>query len=286
MSDYLGIVMPITNMAGAGGSVGLAEAHAQTPDGYTILGTSVSAIVNTRVLGLVDTDFREWHSWLASFAPNIVAVRADSPYETIEDLVEAMKANPGRITASSAGPGSSGHLGAIVFADAVDAEFLHVPYEGGAPAIIAAIAGEVDFVAQLSSEKIDYIRSGDLRALVSTADVDMVVTDVNGNDIVIPSLMNIAPHVSNILPFGGVFGIFVHEDVPEPVLQQIDAAFEFAIESDSMAEFMEEKAALKFNMGRAEALDYNFKQASAKNWMLYDSGAAFVSPEEFGIPRP
>ncbi|MCL2616751.1 MAG: tripartite tricarboxylate transporter substrate binding protein [Defluviitaleaceae bacterium] len=285
MADHWGIVMPITNMGGAGGSVGLAEAHAQTPDGYTILGTSVSALVNTQILGLVDVDFREWHAWLATFAPNIVAVRADSPFQTLDDLIEAMRANPGQITASSAGPGSSGHLGAIVFADGADVTFLHVPYEGGAPAIIAAMAGEVDFVAQLSSEKIEYIRSGDLRALASTADVDMTVTDIDGNEILIPSILNYAPGLSNITPFGGVFGIMVNENVPEPVLDQIEEAFHAAMATDSMANFMEDRASLSFNLGREASAEYIFQSAMIINWMMYDIGAAFVSPEDFGIPR-
>ncbi|MCL2851500.1 MAG: tripartite tricarboxylate transporter substrate binding protein [Defluviitaleaceae bacterium] len=286
MANFWGITMPITNMAGAGGSVGLAEVHNQTPDGYTILGTSAAALANAQVLGLVDVSYREWHGWAATFSPNVVVVRADSPFQTIDDLVDAMTANPGSITGASAGPGSSGHLGAVVFAEGVGAEFLHIPYEGGAAAIIGTLAGEVDFNAQLSSEMIDYLRSGDLRGLAALTEEDLVITGGIDGDVIIPSILNYAPGMTNVVPFGGVFGLYVHEDTHPDVLASIDEAYQFALTTDSMAAYIQERGLVLFGFDREQTAAYLETTASIVNWTLYDIGSAHVSPEYLGIPRP
>lgn len=164
------------------------------------------AFTNSQVMGLVDTSYKKWVVWDAAFSPNVIAVKKDSPYKTIEDLIAAMKENPGKITASSAGVGTGGHIGASVFAQGVGAEFTHIPYEGGNPAIIAALSGEVDFTAQLSMEMIDMIRSGDLIGLACLSDEDLVIDGPSGK-ITIPSIKSVAPEMEEILPLGESFGI-------------------------------------------------------------------------------
>lgn len=286
MGGELGVQMPVANMPGASGSVGKIDVHGGSRDGYRILGSSMTSVTTAQVMGFSTISYREWHAWNAAFSPSVVAVRSDSEFNTIEELIAAMVANPGGITASSAGVGSSGHIGAIVFADAVGASFNHIPYDGGNPAIIAALGGEVDFTAQLSSEMIDFIRSGDMRPLASLSPEPLEIVDNNGNTIVVPSLASIAPQVSGILPIGASFGLFVPNDMPENIVNTLNEAYLTAVASPSFVNFVEQQGMVVVGMTMAESAAYLSRNASVVSWILYDVGAAPNSPDTFGIARP
>jgi len=286
MGNDLGVQMPVSNMPGASGSVGMIDVYDSARDGYKILGSSMTSVTTAQVMGFAEIGFGQWHAWNAAFAPSVVAVRSESPFLTIEDLVEELLANPGGVTASSAGVGSSGHIGAIAFTEAVGATFNHIPYEGGNPAIIAALGGEVDFTAQLSSEMIDFIRSGDMRPLASLSPEDMEVVDNDGNTIVIPSLARVAPDIADILPIGASFGLFVPQDMPDEIVQTLNGAYENAIATENFRNFVDEQGMVFVGMSMAESAAYLKRNASVVSWILYDVGAAPNSPDQFNIPRP
>ena len=112
----------------------------------------------------------------AYYVPCLIAVRKDSPYKTFNDLYQALKNNPANtIKNSIAGIGSSGYNAVMVLSatDATMGKGLNTPYAGGADAIKALLAGEVDFTSQLSNEMIDLLRSGDLRALCALTAEDL-----------------------------------------------------------------------------------------------------------------
>jgi len=286
MGGILNVTMPVSNMPGASGSVGMIDVYGGQRDGYRLLGSSMTSVTTAQVMGFSEISFREWYAWNAAFAPSVVAVRADSPYQTIEELIAALHADPGGISASSAGVGSSGHIGAIAFTDAIGATFNHIPYEGGNPAIIAALGGEVDFTAQLSNEMIDFIRSGDMRPLAALSPDDMVVVGNDGNQIVIPSLARYAPGVASILPIGASFGLFVPRDMPADIVNGFDAAYTTAVASASFRDFVESQGMVHVGMTRAESAAYLERNASVVSWILFDVGAAPNSPADFGIARP
>jgi tripartite-type tricarboxylate transporter receptor subunit TctC len=85
------------------------------------------------------------------YTPNVIAVKPDSPYKTVEDLVAAMKARPGAVTIATAGVGSSGYFFIEQLKVAAGVTYRHVPYAGGAPAVMAVVSGETEMVPQLSS---------------------------------------------------------------------------------------------------------------------------------------
>lgn len=286
MGAELGIQMPVSNMPGASGSVGMLDVYEGTRDGYRLLGSSMTSVTTAQVMGFAEIGFENWHAWNAAFAPSVVAVRSDSDIHTIQDLIDAMHANPGGVSVSSSGVGSSGHLGAIVFADAVGATFSHIPYDGGNAAIIAALGGEVDFTAQLSSEMIDFIRSGDMRPLASLSPGDLIITANDGSTIVVPSLATVAPDVASMLPIGGSFGIFLPSDISDDILNTINEAYQTAVASDNFRNFVEQSGMVWLGSGLAETRAYLERNASIVSWVLYDVGAAPNSPLDFGIQRP
>lgn len=162
----------VVNRTGAGGAIGMAAVAKSAPDGYTILmGLSSISIfpVSDRING--KTPAYE----LADFAPialvtadpTVLVVRADSPYKTVKDFVEAAKANPGKINYSSSGVYGTLHVAMEIFAGAAGIKLFHVPYQGGGPAVTALLGGQVDALASGPAAAVGQIKAGKMRALAS-----------------------------------------------------------------------------------------------------------------------
>ena len=162
----------LINRPGAGGAVGMASVAKGPPDGYTILmGLSSISIfpVSDRING------KEPPYELKDFAPialvtadpTVLVVRADGPYKTVKDFVEAAKAQPGKINYSSSGVYGTLHVAMEMFANAAGIKLFHIPYQGGGPAVTALLAGQVEASAQGPAAAIGHIRAGKMRALAS-----------------------------------------------------------------------------------------------------------------------
>ena len=284
MHRELGVNMPVINMGGAGGSIGMNDVFTAPRNGYRILGTSMASLVSVGVMDLAPIRFNQWYAWNAAFTPSTIVVRRDSPFQTIDDLIAAMRA--GTVTMGSAGPGSSGHIGGVVFAGGAGVSFTHIPYEGGSPAIIATLGGEVDFNAQLLSELIDHIRSGDLRALASLAAEDITVVGAGGQNIVIPSIRHTLPNLAGMLPVGGSFGIMVPRDTPREIVDILSSAYAVAVRSAAFRDFAAERGKIVLGYTTEQTDAYLSTASRVIAWTLADAGLAVVSPTALGIPRP
>jgi len=160
----------IVNRTGAGGALGMREVAKATPDGYTILmGLSSISIfpVSERVNGKQPAyelkDFAPIA--LVTADPTVLVVRADSPYKSVKEFVEAAKAKPGKINYSSSGVYGTLHVAMEMFANAAGVQLFHVPYGGGGPAITALLGGQVEASAQGPAAAIGQIKAGKMRAL-------------------------------------------------------------------------------------------------------------------------
>ncbi len=187
----LGQTIVVENRAGASGMLGLRALATARPDGYTIGQVPIS-VTRFSQLGTVPVDPLKDLTYIARTSGQTfgVAVRAESPYKTLKDLVAAAKAAPGKITYASAGIGGATHVGMEEFAAAAGVQFNHIPYKGGAPALQDTLGGQVDALAD-SSSWAPHVKSGKLRLLATwgakrTADFPEVPTlrDV-GYDVVV-----------------------------------------------------------------------------------------------------
>jgi tripartite-type tricarboxylate transporter receptor subunit TctC len=165
----------VMNRTGAGGAVGMAAAAKAAPDGYTILMalSSISVFpVSDRINGKTPayemSDFAPIA--LVTADPTVLVVRADGPYKTAKDLVEAAKAQPGKINYSSAGVYSTLHVAMEIFAQAAGIELFHIPYQGGGPAVTALLGGQVEALASGPAAAVGQIRAGKMRALAGWGD--------------------------------------------------------------------------------------------------------------------
>jgi tripartite-type tricarboxylate transporter receptor subunit TctC len=162
----------VVNRTGAGGAVGMGAVAKSSPDGYTILMglSSISVFpVSDRINGKTPTyEMREFAPIaLVTADPTVLVVRADGPYKTLKDFIDAAKKNPGKINYSSAGVYSTLHVAMEIFANAADIKLFHVPYQGGGPAVTALLGGQVEALASGPSAAIGQIKAGKMRALAA-----------------------------------------------------------------------------------------------------------------------
>jgi tripartite-type tricarboxylate transporter receptor subunit TctC len=148
LQQRLGQPFVIENRGGGGGNIGAEAAYASEPDGYTLLATQPAPITSNIALYKklnFDPAALEPVAVMSKF-PNVLLVRQDFPAKTVEEFIAYVKANPGKVTYASQGPGTTSHLTSELFAKVTGTKMLHVPYRGTGPALNDLVAGHVDFI--------------------------------------------------------------------------------------------------------------------------------------------
>jgi tripartite-type tricarboxylate transporter receptor subunit TctC len=163
----------VDNKPGAGGAIGAVAAKNAKPDGYTFFVSSLGPfVIGPHLLKNSGYDPTKDFDYItvAVQAPNILAVRADSPHKTFADVINYMKANPDKMTFASAGNGTSDHLTAELFWQETKTHGTHVPYKGGAPALTDLLGGQVDATFMNINTGMPHIKGGKIRALAITSE--------------------------------------------------------------------------------------------------------------------
>jgi tripartite-type tricarboxylate transporter receptor subunit TctC len=163
----------VNNKGGAGGGIGMGAAAAAPADGYTLLAAHPSLLAlpeSERLFGRKTTYDRSSFAALALLVadPLVLVVKSSSPWKTYEEFVADAKAKPDTITYSSSGSYGALHLPIEMLAAAADIKLRHIPYSGGGPAIMAVLSGQVAATTAAPSVVAPHIKSGEMRALVST----------------------------------------------------------------------------------------------------------------------
>jgi tripartite-type tricarboxylate transporter receptor subunit TctC len=171
LGPALGTTVIIDNRPGAGGNIGSEMVSRAAPDGYTIMGGTISShSINASLYKLS-------YDPLKSFAPitligtnaNVLVVNPSSPFKSVKELVAAAKAKPGSLSFASAGNGTSQHLSAELFKTMTSIDMVHIPYKGSAPAIQDVIGGQVPLMFDTTVVAGPFIQSGKVRPLAVTS---------------------------------------------------------------------------------------------------------------------
>jgi tripartite-type tricarboxylate transporter receptor subunit TctC len=172
LQQRLGQPFVIENRGGGGGNIGAEAAYVAEPDGYTLLATQPAPITSNIALYKklnFDPVALEPVAVMSKF-PNVLLVRQDFPAKTVQDFIAYVKANPGKVTYASQGPGTTSHLTAELFARATGTKMLHVPYRGTGPALNDLVAGHVDFIFMELASGVKLHEAGKARILAVATD--------------------------------------------------------------------------------------------------------------------
>ena len=171
LSEKYGQQFYIENVAGAGGNLGMATAGRSPPDGYTILFVSSSYTVNPSLYAKPpydpDRDFAPVTK--AAGSPNGLFVHPSIPAKSVKELVELLRANPGKYTFASPGIGTTPHLSSELFKLTFGLDFALAPFPGGGPSIQSVVGGHTPMCFQAIPPATPLVKDGKLRALAITA---------------------------------------------------------------------------------------------------------------------
>lgn len=161
----------VENRSGASGNIGSNAVARARPDGYALLFGSMSthamndALFNNMPFHGVD-DFTPIA--LLAFVLNTMVVHPSVPASNVAEFIAHCKANPGKVAYASAGPGSTNHLCAAMFARMAGIEMVHVPYRGGAPAVQDTVGGQTQLLFSAGTQTLSHVRGGRLKLLAVT----------------------------------------------------------------------------------------------------------------------
>lgn len=171
MSDSMGQPIVVDNKPGAGATIGSDFVARSKPDGYTILlGAHASHGINVSLMKLPYDAVKSFEpvSLLAT-VPNMLLVRPSVPAKSVRDLIALAKEQPGKLTYTSAGVGTSGHLAGALLASMADVKLLHVPARGPAQAVQDTLGGHVDILFDSTALSLPLVNAGKLKALAITS---------------------------------------------------------------------------------------------------------------------
>jgi tripartite-type tricarboxylate transporter receptor subunit TctC len=170
LSEKFGQQFYIENMAGAGGNLGMGAVARSPADGYTILVASSSYQVNVSLYAkppYADKDFAP--VTMAGASPNGLFVHPSIPAHSVKELVELLRANPGKYTFASPGIGTTPHLSSELFKLTFKLDFTLVPFQGGGPSIQSVLAGHTPICIQTIPPATPLVHAGNIRALAIAA---------------------------------------------------------------------------------------------------------------------
>ena len=167
LSKQLGQQFYVENIPGASGNIGTGQAAKAAPDGYTILLAFSSHVVNPSIFDKVPYDpLKDFAPiTLAVTSPAVLSVNPALPARTLEALIALIRAQPGKYSFASGGTGTQPHLAGEQLRLSLGLDLVHVPYNGGGPALASAIAGHTPISFSTLSPAVPHIKEGKLRAL-------------------------------------------------------------------------------------------------------------------------
>lgn len=228
-AEALGGDVYVSNTAGGSGTVAAAALAQQKPDGYQLGYWSITVSTVQPQIKDVPYGLDSWTPVCSVAAsPTLLFVNADSPFQTIEDVVSAVEANPGKYVYGSSGPGAMTHLTTVAAFSGLGIidKLKHLPFQGSGPAKQAMAAGTIQFFGDTEI----LMQSGDFRPLLTFNSERLK----NFPDVPTATEAGIEAPLNELYLWGG---LFAPAGVEPDALETLTTACKVAVESDGFAEF-------------------------------------------------
>ena len=278
--EVLGEDIIMTNRTGGVGAIATKFVMAQPADGYTLLMGAENPQLY-KVMGLGDVDYSDFIpiNVLARGVPLLVA-RPDAPFDTVEEMIEYVQANPNEVRIGSTGPGGLPSVVTAMLQSQTELPVTAVPYDGDGPALTALMGGAIDVMPAVLGAAIENIKAGRMKPLA------VIETEANEALPDTPPITDALPDLAQYLPWGPFFGVFVKEGTPEEAVEALRNAYGEASQQEEFQTLLDQRGYELMNLSGQEAVDFLNQWQSVTSWLMYDAGQAETSPEEFGIARP
>jgi tripartite-type tricarboxylate transporter receptor subunit TctC len=223
LSRALGQPVIIENRAGAGSSIAAENVARSAPDGYSILIASPASIsVNPAInpkLGYKPSDLAPVTK--ISSSPLVIVVNPATNITSVKELIATAKRSPGTLNYATSGVGSAPHFGGLLFAQATGTDIVHVPFKGGAPAVVSVVSGDVQLTFATPPSVLPMVKAGRLRALAVTS---------RERSPLMPEIPGMAEAGMPDYEIGFWYGIFVPAGTPEDVVRTLFNAVTSAVQ--------------------------------------------------------
>jgi tripartite-type tricarboxylate transporter receptor subunit TctC len=280
LGEALGQKVIVVNQPGASGAIGTKSVLEGARDGTMIASGAAKDLGTYAVTGLLDTKIEDWNLYLAVINASVVGVNADTPYKTLDDLTRAMKAKPGSVKVATAGITSSGGDGLRQLQEAFGVEAKQIAYDGGNPAVIAAVGGEADATTQLGVEQAEMLRAGKLRGLAVMSSRALKLEGVDE----IPPITKFKPDFKLA---DNYFGIFVPKGVPKEVTDTLEKIWTDVMpKSETLAKYAQSRGAMVAALHGAEAQKAVRPAIQVAAYGLVGRNQAKIDPASLGIAKP
>ena len=267
ISPLLGQNVVIVNRAGAAGSIGAQSVVDAKPDGYTLFFTTTGALVINPHL------YKKLRYSVQDFTPiapvgesaNVLVVTPNVNANSVNDLIQLARANPGKFTYGSSGAGSSSHLAGVLLESLTGVQLTHVPYKGSAPAITDLVSGRIDLMIDNIPSYVELAKAGKVRPL-----------GVSGKK---PS--SLFPGIPTIAQAGVPgyevtiwYGLLGPAGIPTEVIEKISGAVRVVLGRPEMQERLQKIGADAMIMSPKEFSDFIARENSKWADIVKKSGAA------------
>jgi len=233
LKDSLGQPIVIENRPGAGGTLGTNEVAKSTPDGHTWLMSFNGPLAYAPFLysKLPYNPARDLQPVvLTTSQPNLIAVHASFPANSMKELVDVLRANPGKYNFASVGNGSSSHL-TLEYVKALTGTFaVHIPFNGGPPAVLSAASGDSQILATVPTVLTPHIAAGRMKAIAVTGTQRYALA---------PGVPTVAESgIKELQGFEAIAwnGVLVAAGTPRPIVDRINAAINAAMNDPQVRE--------------------------------------------------
>jgi tripartite-type tricarboxylate transporter receptor subunit TctC len=227
MSEELGQPIVVQNVEGAGGTVAAGEVAAANPDGYTVLmhhiGMSTAPSLYADLAYDPLEDFKT--IGLVTEVPMTIVARRDLEPETLQELVDYVKANADTVTLANAGIGAASHLCGLLVQEAIGEKLTEVPYEGTGPALTDLVGGQVDIMCDQTTNTTGQIEAGEIKAYAVTTPErveslpDLPTTEEAGLEGLQVSVWH---------------GLYVPAETPDEIVQKLSDALKVALADENV----------------------------------------------------